>query len=135
MPARLPSLALTRVRDPAPLLPTQMWLPSKVRASGELNMKLASCFFNLALTSTGTVLGWGGNDTGQLGISDGISRLAPAHVRIPRNVKITVISAGPEGGGAITADGQVWVWAGTAPDCRDAAPVPGRHGNRHRGRG
>jgi len=31
MPARLPSLAFTRVSDPAPPLATQMWLPSNAR--------------------------------------------------------------------------------------------------------
>jgi hypothetical protein len=65
--------------------------------------------FFLALTSDGTVYGWGSNDCGQLGGQPADRVVAPVAVAgLPPDV--VAVDAGEEFGLAATASGQVWAW-------------------------
>ncbi len=61
----------------------------------------------LALTSDGAVYAWGGNDHGQLGVGDTVSRMSPTRVSGLSNV--TAIAAGYLQSMAI-ADCKTWCW-------------------------
>ncbi|MEB3328974.1 MAG: hypothetical protein VKQ33_07060 [Candidatus Sericytochromatia bacterium] len=62
----------------------------------------------LALRQDGTVLAWGGNDSGQLG--DGTREARQVPVPVPGLKDVTAIAAGAEFSMALTRDGQVWTW-------------------------
>ncbi|WP_018215601.1 RCC1 domain-containing protein [Salinispora vitiensis] len=65
---------------------------------------------SLALTSTGTVLGWGRNRFGQLGDETKTSRTAPVAVNLPPSTTVTAIAAGRSHSLAITSAGTVLAW-------------------------
>ncbi|NYT94742.1 Ig-like domain repeat protein [Salinispora sp. H7-4] len=65
---------------------------------------------SLALTSTGTVLGWGRNRFGQLGDKTKTSRTAPVAVSLPPSSTVTAIAAGRSHSLAITSAGTVLAW-------------------------
>ncbi|AKV03696.1 BNR repeat domain protein [Labilithrix luteola] len=67
---------------------------------------------SLVLRADGTVLAFGSNSKGQLGISEGTGTNVPTPVRGLTNV--IAISAGSAHSVALTADGKVWVWGSNA---------------------
>jgi alpha-tubulin suppressor-like RCC1 family protein len=70
----------------------------------------AGCEHSLALTSKGQVLAWGYNHGGELGNGSTASSDVPVRVRLPRNAKVTAVSAGQYFSLARTAKGQVLAW-------------------------
>jgi alpha-tubulin suppressor-like RCC1 family protein len=64
-----------------------------------------------AATSTGGLLAWGNNSSGQLGIGHrgGLSRV-PVRVHLPREVKVVSASAGQTHVLALTTTGRVLAW-------------------------
>ena len=69
----------------------------------------AGSYHNLALTKNGTVLAWGKNDSGQLGLgSDAINHQAP--LPINELTGITHISAGESHSLARKSNGTLWAW-------------------------
>jgi alpha-tubulin suppressor-like RCC1 family protein len=66
----------------------------------------------LAVTSTGTVMGWGNNDHSQLGnLSPGLYRL-PVQIPGLSGEQIRAVSAGGRHSLALTADGGILAWGG-----------------------
>ncbi|MBV9484765.1 MAG: hypothetical protein JO246_01770 [Frankiaceae bacterium] len=67
--------------------------------------------FTIALGSDGRVVGWGGNQFGQLGTgSPGPDELRPVEVSRPFDSTILGIAAGGQNAGAFTTDGRVLTW-------------------------
>ena len=69
---------------------------------------------SMALTSTGRVLTWGGNVSGQLGVEGDQDRLAPQDITPfltmdPAEV-VTNIAAGGHQSLALTSNGRLWMW-------------------------
>jgi len=84
---------------------------------------------NLALKSDGTVLAWGCNDCGQIGIGE-TSYGVFMPVEVPGLPKIKEISAGYKGSMAIDESGKLWSWGlnehgklGDGTDTTRLAPV------------
>ncbi len=65
---------------------------------------------SLALTSTGAVLAWGRNFSGQLGNGDTTNRSTPVDVDLPAGTTITAIAAGAFHSLALTSAGTVLAW-------------------------
>ncbi|NYT96856.1 RCC1 domain-containing protein, partial [Salinispora sp. H7-4] len=65
---------------------------------------------SLAVTSTGTVLAWGLNLTGQLGDGTTTSSNTPVAVNLPANTTITAIAAGNAHSLAVTSTGTMLAW-------------------------
>ncbi len=65
---------------------------------------------SLALTSTGAVLAWGRNVSGQLGNGDSTNRSTPVEVSLPAGVTITAVAAGAFHSLALTSAGAVLAW-------------------------
>jgi alpha-tubulin suppressor-like RCC1 family protein len=86
--------------------PVRVHLPKGVKVTAVR----AACAFDLALTTTGRVLAWGFGGNGQLG--DGSPKLhkAPVFVHLPKNTKVTAISAGGNHSLALTSAGRVLAW-------------------------
>lgn len=64
--------------------------------------------FALALTQTGQVWSWGGNEKGQLGDGTGVARLSP--VSIVGLEGVVAVDAGFSHAVALDGSGQVWNW-------------------------
>jgi alpha-tubulin suppressor-like RCC1 family protein len=64
----------------------------------------------LALTSSGRVLSWGANFSGQLGDGGTTERQVPGYVRLPAHTKITSIAAGVGTGYAVNSAGRLLAW-------------------------
>lgn len=64
----------------------------------------------LALTTTGRLLSWGGNDAGQLGDGKTKGRLVPGLVKLPAHTTVTSIAAGDNVGLAATSAGRLLAW-------------------------
>ncbi|HET7013707.1 MAG TPA: hypothetical protein VFI65_07350 [Streptosporangiaceae bacterium] len=90
------------------VLPVPVKLPKGTKATAVS----AGCYFSLALTSTGQVLAWGRNDSGQLGNGKTANSRRPVLVKFPAGVKIKSIWAGINTGMAITVSGQIYSWQG-----------------------
>ncbi|MCL2225684.1 MAG: hypothetical protein FWB96_12025 [Defluviitaleaceae bacterium] len=71
-------------------------------------------FYSLALRSDGTVWAWGENNSGQLGIGEGLTWPRPRQpVQVPGLNNIASIAAGSSGNSfAVGRDGTVWAWGG-----------------------
>jgi alpha-tubulin suppressor-like RCC1 family protein len=65
---------------------------------------------SLALTSTGQVLAWGSNSTGQLGNGTTINSSSPVAVSLPPGTTVTAIAGGGGHSLALTSTGQVLAW-------------------------
>ena len=98
----------------------------------------AGAYHTLALTSTGAVYAWGRNDSGQLGLADGLraDHATPVPVVLPAGVTFVAVAAGYDHSLAMAADGRVYSWGGNgrgqlgrpAPDPTDSpGVVPGTY--------
>src|ERR1700681_4853953 len=67
---------------------------------------------SLALTSSGQVLAWGFNGTGQLGNGTTTNSNIPVQVSLPSGTIVTAIAAGAQHSLALTSSGQVLAWGG-----------------------
>ena len=67
---------------------------------------------SLALTSSGQVLAWGFNGTGQLGNGTTTNSNIPVPVSLPSGTIVTAIAAGAQHSLALTSSGQVLAWGG-----------------------
>ncbi|WP_018220297.1 RCC1 domain-containing protein [Salinispora pacifica] len=66
--------------------------------------------FSLAFTSTGGVLAWGSNSSGQLGDGTTTNRTTPVAVSLPVGAEVTAIVAGDDHSLALTSTGAVLAW-------------------------
>ena len=85
-------------------------VPVKLPAGSAITSIRAGCDHTLALTSTGKVLAWGGNRSGQLGDGSTAQRTKPVPVKIPAGVRITAVRAGCDWSMALTSKGQLLAW-------------------------
>ncbi|WP_018215950.1 RCC1 domain-containing protein [Salinispora vitiensis] len=67
---------------------------------------------SLAVTSTGTMLAWGANFTGQLGDGTTTNSSIPVAVDLPANTTITAVAAGAGHSLAVTSTGTMLAWGG-----------------------
>jgi alpha-tubulin suppressor-like RCC1 family protein len=65
---------------------------------------------SLALTDDGTVLAWGNNHFGQLGIGNHQNKTTPVTVPLPAGTDVTAISAGYDYSLALTSTGSIYAW-------------------------
>ena len=109
-------------------------VPVKVKlpAGTKITSVRAGCFHTLALTSTGQVLAWGSNASGELGDGTTQFRATPVRVHIPAGTTIKAIRAGCFHSLALTSTGQVLAWGlnangelgnGTTTDSHIPVPV------------
>jgi alpha-tubulin suppressor-like RCC1 family protein len=109
-------------------------VPVKVKlpAGTKITSVRAGCFHTLALTSTGQVLAWGSNASGELGDGTTHFRTTPVKVHIPAGTTIKAIRAGCFHSLALTSTGQVLAWGlntdgqlgnGTTTDSHTPVPV------------
>jgi alpha-tubulin suppressor-like RCC1 family protein len=66
--------------------------------------------FSLALTSTGSVLAWGYNGSGQLGNATNTDSSTPVAVHLPADTTVTAISGGAAHSLALTSTGSALAW-------------------------
>jgi alpha-tubulin suppressor-like RCC1 family protein len=85
---------------------------------------------SLALTSTGQVLAWGFNGSGQLGNGTSTNNSTPVAVSLPSGTIITAIAGGDAHSLALTSTGQVLAWGyngqgqlGNGTTTRSSTPV------------
>lgn len=106
-------------------------LPVKVKVSAGTKITAAAGgdSHSVAVTSTGRVLAWGNNFSGQLG--DGSTQIShvPVQVLIPAGVTITAVQAGCADSMALTSTGRVLDWGRNAygelgDGTRTASDVP-----------
>ena len=71
----------------------------------------------LALSSLGRSFSWGYGEDGQLGHGDTNDYLQPKEVEFFRDKGVVMIGAGHSHSGAITENGELYMW-GCNPDCR-----------------
>lgn len=64
----------------------------------------------VALTSTGQVLAWGDNLSGQLGDGSKANSARPVWVKLPKGVKVTAIGSGVDHTLAVTSTGGLLAW-------------------------
>jgi alpha-tubulin suppressor-like RCC1 family protein len=85
-------------------------VPYPVAIEGLKGVKALAAGANhsLALLSDGTVMAWGGNESGQLG--DGGTAESDVPVRVPGLSEVTAIAAGNEYSLALLSDGTVMAW-------------------------
>ncbi|NIL44150.1 cell wall anchor protein [Salinispora arenicola] len=86
--------------------PVDVYLP----AGTTITAVTAGGLHSLALTSTGAVLAWGRNFSGQLGNGDTTNRSTPVDVDLPAGTTITAIAAGAFHSLALTSAGTVLAW-------------------------
>jgi alpha-tubulin suppressor-like RCC1 family protein len=101
-------------------VPVQVKLPARAKVTAVAGGDAHSCSsaadggYSLALTSTGSVLAWGGNQYGELGDGTSTNSDVPVQVRLPAGVKVTAVAAGGSQSLALTSTGQVLAWGGNA---------------------
>jgi alpha-tubulin suppressor-like RCC1 family protein len=95
---------------------TQSDVPVEVKLPTETTATAVSGggHHGLALTSTGQVLAWGENATGQLGDGKTDSTDVPVGVKLPTGTKVTAIAGGGHHSLAVTSTGQVLAWGDNA---------------------
>ena len=102
-------------------------VPLSIANSGALAGKTivsiaAGQSFAMALASDGTVITWGANSLGQLGIGSNSGSNVPVIVTALSSKTITAIAAGAQFGLAAASDGTVWAWGnGTAGELGNGA--------------
>ena len=91
---------------------TQSDLPVKVKlpAGSRVTAVSGGGHHGLALTSTGQVLAWGDNATGQLGDGKTTQSDLPVKVKLPAGSRVTAVSGGAHHSLALTFTGQVLAW-------------------------
>ena len=108
--------------------PVKVTLPAGVKVT-EVR---AGCFHSMALTSTGQVLAWGGNQDGQLGNGTTANSGIPLPVSLPDGTTVKAIAAGEAHSLALTSTGRVLAWGfnatgdlgdGTTTDRHSPVPV------------
>ncbi|WP_018789788.1 Ig-like domain repeat protein [Salinispora arenicola] len=72
----------------------------------------SSSSHSLAVTSTGTMLAWGANFTGQLGDGTITNRSTPVAVDLPAGTTVTAIATGSGHSLAVTSTGTMLAWGG-----------------------
>src|SRR6266516_3165173 len=87
-------------------VPVKVKLPPGTR----ITSARVGCDHALALTSSGEVLAWGNNNTGQLGDGTTGSSSVPVKVLLPPGTKVTAIRAGCAHNLALTSKGKVLAW-------------------------
>jgi hypothetical protein len=70
----------------------------------------AGAFHSLAVTSTGSVLAWGFNSSGQLGNGTNTDSSTPVVVSLPGGTTVTSVSGGADHSLALTSTGGVLAW-------------------------
>jgi alpha-tubulin suppressor-like RCC1 family protein len=86
--------------------PVQISLPPSIT----LASVAGGVFHSLAVTSTGKVLAWGLNSSGQLGNGTTTNSSTPVSVSLPSGTTVTAIAAGFSHSLALTSAGQVLAW-------------------------
>ncbi|WP_027644335.1 RCC1 domain-containing protein [Salinispora oceanensis] len=87
-------------------MPVAVSLPAGVTVTAVA----AGAAHNLAVTSAGTVLAWGGNSSGQLGDGTTTNRSTPVAVSLPSGVTVTAVAAGAAFSLALTSAGTILAW-------------------------
>jgi len=91
-------------------------LPALVRGTGEggIRILVVSCGDRntAAVTSSGSLWVWGAGDAGRLGLGDELYRLVPTEIGSDRfsGKKVVLVDCGFSHTGAITVDGELWMW-------------------------
>jgi len=101
--------------------------PVKVRlpAGTKVASLAAGCYFALARTTAGPVLGWGDNNSGQLAIHASQTSV-PVRPALPAGVRVTALGASCRSSLARTADGRVLAWGLNARgELGTGGPPPG----------
>ncbi len=88
-------------------VPVEVKLPKRIKVTA-----LAGGYgHSLALTSTGSVLAWGDNYYGELGVGKAVgSSAVPLKVKLPKGIKVTEIAAGTDHSLALTSRGSLLAW-------------------------
>jgi alpha-tubulin suppressor-like RCC1 family protein len=90
---------------------TSSTLPVRVKLPQGVTVKsLAGGGPNLALTTTGQVLAWGGNSEGALGDGTTTNSDIPVRVKLPAGMTARSVAAGAGTGMALTTTGRVLAW-------------------------
>lgn len=87
---------------------TPQTTPIQVQGLTNIEAIAAGAGHVLALKSDGTLMAWGWNSSGQLGISNQTNQLSP--VAVPGLSNVVAISAGDSFSMALLANGEVWTW-------------------------
>lgn len=82
----------------------------KLPAHAKVTSIAAGYETGFAVTSTGRMLAWGFNATGEVGDGTTKDRLKPAQVHLPRGVKVNSATAGELHALALTTDGRALAW-------------------------
>jgi alpha-tubulin suppressor-like RCC1 family protein len=107
-------------------LPQHVLLPPLVQARGVFT----GCNHTVALTTTGSVLAWGDNGSGQIGVgSSQFSFPVPVRVPLPNGGRAVAIGGGCVNSSAVTTRGQMLSWGsgdrdGTGSDDPGVDRVP-----------
>jgi alpha-tubulin suppressor-like RCC1 family protein len=88
------------------LKPVQAHLPKGVKVSSATGGELHA----LALTTTGRVLAWGFNQTGQLGDGSTTNRLKPLFVKLHAGTRVRALAGGQDFSMALTRGGRILTW-------------------------
>jgi alpha-tubulin suppressor-like RCC1 family protein len=81
---------------------------SVFNATPESGVAAAGYYHSLIIKSDGTLLSWGKNESGQLGIGSMVSRTTPTVV----GIGFSAVAAGLLHSAAIKSDGSLWTWGG-----------------------
>ncbi|MGH9061525.1 MAG: IPT/TIG domain-containing protein, partial [Acidimicrobiales bacterium] len=85
-------------------------VPPSLPAGTTISAVSAGYDHTVALTSTGLVLAWGDNSTGQLGDGTVVNSSTPVTVPLPAGIKVTAVAAGNKFSLALTSTGSVLAW-------------------------
>ncbi len=95
--------------------PVRVTVP--VAAGARVVQLTSGAGFGHALSSDGSLLGWGWNVVGQVGDGTTDNRLAPVRVALPAGVRLSSVGDGWDHGLGAGTDGRVWWWGRV--DCRE----------------
>ncbi|PYR76158.1 MAG: hypothetical protein DMF87_18790 [Acidobacteria bacterium] len=83
-------------------------IPGPVPGASSVISVAAGSSHTLALKADGTLLAWGANTEGQLGLNNQIAQAAP--VAVSGLINVIAVAAGAASSMALKADGTVWTW-------------------------